>query len=226
MPTSGTFAFATTARDLIQKALREIKVLPAGEDATSEELDDAILSLNGMLKSWQTEDSVWREESVTVPISAGDAATTLDSDIRDVVDARLAVSATYERPMQVWTRADYNQVPNKLVGGDPLTFYFSRQRGDAILYVWPVPTTDVNVILECIRGIETITNASQNIDVPEDWAEAVWTNLAVRLAGSYGAAAELTPELVNRADALYQRLLDSSRPASYFMGPWDDRCYG
>jgi len=224
MATSGVYTFELTARDIVTQALREIKVIPAGGQPDASEMSDGILALNGMLKSWQTEDSLWREAQDTIVAPAGNPSVALAPSTRNVTDVRMQVDPGYQRPMQMWQRADYMQVPNKTVTGQPLCFYFSQQRGTAELFLWPIPSVDTTLLVDSIQGIQTVTDPGQTVDVPDDWQEAVWTNLAVRMGHSYGA--ELSQELIARAGRTYQTLLDMDRPESYFMGPWDDRYYG
>lgn len=219
MTTSGTTAWPMTARDAIRHALAEAMIMSSGEQPDANELVDCMTRLNGMLKSWGAKASnLWREASGTVTIPAGTATFDLNGEIaglRDVVSARVIVSATYKRPIFAWVRDDYYGLPNRTTSGIPTAFYLSRGLGANTLHVWPVPTEDTDIELDYLRSPETVTDAGQTLDFPEEYQEALYANLAVRCAGLFGETP--APELVTRAEVLERDLLDGDRPDSYYM---------
>ncbi|RYG90113.1 MAG: hypothetical protein EON59_00605 [Alphaproteobacteria bacterium] len=216
MATSGETAFSLTARDFVRHALLDAKVLPAGTEPDATELEDCITRLNMMLKTWASKGAgLWRSTNDTATITGGVASVLLSPGIREVSDARVVVSAAYHRQLGKWGRADYQSLPNKTAVGTPSVFYVDRQRDAARLYVWPVPATDTTLSIDCDRQIETITDASETIDVPEEYSEAVMLNLALRCAPLFGP--DLGQVQSMRAMELEQQLLDDGRPDSYFM---------
>lgn len=217
MATSGETSFAMTARDMVKKAMLELAVIASGEEPSAEELSDGIASLNGMLKSWQAAGvNLWREDDREVTTTAASATVALDGDIRNVFSARHVVSATQERPLGEWERSDYLALPNKASAGNPVAFYASRGRTGVTLHVWPVPATAQTLKLDCERIVETVTDAGQNVDVPEMWHETVWTNLAVRMIPMFGAN-DRAQLVMDRANELYRAMLDDDRPGSITM---------
>lgn len=224
MTTSGVTAWSLTARDIVTAALDENAIMRLGAVPTDIEMQKCILRLNGMLKSWAAKGvTMWREQNVTVTVTALDDGADLAAGITDVIDARLVVSSTLDRPLSKWERSEYDDVPNKAQRGTPIAYYVSHEATGARLTVWPVPVTDATIIIDTARTTETVTDANETLDIPEMWQETVYANLALRCAGLF----DRTPgdELVSRARMLEQQLFDYDRPASYFMGPWDDSNY-
>lgn len=207
---------AMTARDIIKAALRELKVLPSGGEPEADELADGMTGLTAMLRSWQTFANLWRDETTEVVITALVADVPLPDDVRTVTAVRVVDG--YERPLSPWDVGDYHTVPNKAQIGRPLAYTERRGRDSTSLTLWPIPSTVVTLMVDYQRRFETITEPAASLDIPEDWEEAVWANLAVRLANSFGASADLTPELVDRAGSLLRALRDDDRPSSYYMG--------
>lgn len=221
MAVSGVTAFSMTARDMVKQAMVELGALNSGEDPTADELTDALVRLNSMLKSWQTQGvNLWREDEQTVTITAATASVTLAAGIRQVFSARHIDD--YERLLGQWERGDYLSLPNKDTEGNPTIFYVSRQRDALVMYFWPVPTTNQTVKIDCERIVNTVVDAAETVDVPVHANEAVWVNLAVRLIPMLGTA-KLDPARVQmvqgRAQELYAMLLDDDRPQSVFIGP-------
>lgn len=216
MATSGTTVFSNTARDVAHAALQECGIIPLGETMEAAEMSAVLLRLNGMLKSWQARGVTWKQETISQAITANTASATLPVNVRGVNGARFVISSTNERPLQRWERDQYYSLPNKAASGTPTIFHLDRNTGQAVLYVWPVPTANGTVKLDIDRAMDTVTDGSETIDIPEEWAETVYTNLAVRCARIFGA--KLPQELVAQAAMLERELFDEARPASYWMG--------
>lgn len=222
MTTSGITAWELTARDHITAALRDARIIASGSEPDAEELDDCLLRLNGLLKSWSTKANLFRETETTATITAGDPTVTLPADVRDVSGVRMVVSATSERPLAPWTRSQYLQLPNKASVGNPTIYYLTRGVGAPELSVWPVPSSNVTLKLDYSRVAETVTDATETLDIPQEWQEAVWKNLAVECAELFGA--QLSDRYIMRAMELYQQFLDSDRPDFYTFEPYDGYC--
>lgn len=215
MPTSGTTAWSLTARDIITAALEENNVIPLGRDPKAKELDACILRLNGLLKSWAV--GMHQEALADVAVVADAASVALDAEVESILSLRLVTSATSERPLVRIPRDRYLELPNKAQSGTPTMFYESQATDGVTIYLWPVPTTDTTLKANYLRKPETVTNASETVDFPQRWQEALFTNLAMRCAGIFGI--QPGPELITRAQRLEREMLDADRPESYFMEP-------
>lgn len=224
MSVSGTTALTMTARDMITNAMIELGVLSSGEEPTADELADGLVRLNSQLKSWQLQGvNLWREDDRSITITANTATVTLPTDVRQVFSARFI--GDYERLLHRWEREDYFSLPVKTSSGDPTIFYVSRDRDGLTAYFWPVPTADSTVKIECERIVDTVTDATQDVDVPQHAFEACWTALAVRLIPMFNASgtaiSPVTASMVTqRAEMLFSALQDDDRPESVFIGAW------
>jgi hypothetical protein len=229
MTTSGETAWELTARDFVKHAMQELGVLSSGEEPEASELADCIVRLNAMLKSWSTKANLFREATGEVTTVGGEASGALPPEIRDISGVRLVVSATQERLLYPWQRSQYLSLPNKDAVGAPTIYYVSQQAGGDVLHLWPVPAASVTLKIDYSRTAETVTNAGETLDILQEWHEAVYLGLAARIAGMFGAT-RIDPGTVadvkQRAEALYQQLLDSDRPDSYFFGPSEYCAYG
>jgi hypothetical protein len=210
-----------TARDIITHAMKECKILPAGGVPEASEIADGLFSLQGMLRSWQPYANLWRRGSATMFINADTSTAQLPAYVRTVSAARL-VEGTTERLIAVWDEERFDMLPNKAARGTIIAVSMSRQVDGVSLSFWPIPRTDATLKVEYQRTFDALTNETDTIDIPEDWLEAVWTNLAVRIHGMYQDTAALSPELVSRASTLLRELRDDDRPDAYFMGGYCD----
>lgn len=215
MATSGSISFTMTFREAFTRAMRMAKIVASGETPASDEAEDGMALANLMLKSWQADCNLWREEAGV--LTTDQAKTVLDPRVIDVQEAR--VTATWgDRPLTRWEWGEYVGLPNKAAVGTPTVFVFRRGRDETTLTLWPVPATETTISYSSARVIEDITTLEDNLDLPQEWLECFVTNLAVRLAEEYGAD---IPGTVNqRAETLLVQMRDLDRPASYFMGAY------
>lgn len=215
MATSGVTAWSMTALDHVVAALEDARIIGSGVTPSAEEMETGIRCLNGLLKSWSIKGNLFRNAEIEVETEAAEPLITLPDDVRDVAQVRHVHSATNERLLFPWTRAQYFSMPNRTTSGNPSIYYLDRQRDAAVLYLWPVPATAQTLKIDYSRIAQTITDANEALDIPQEWHETVWKNLAVECAESFGAT--LSPRYMAKAEQLYQQFLDSDRPDSYFF---------
>lgn len=221
MATSGVITSNMTAGEMMMLAMQELGSIGAGEAPTGEEYEAMLPRLNFMLKSWQAKGcNLWRETDGTITIPADTASGALDPRVIDVMAARV-VNTPNQIALQRWETGEYRQIPNKSQSGRPVAFYIDKQRDAVNMYVWPVPTTDTEIKLDYARVIEDVTATTDNLDIPQQWIETVYVNLAARCAALFGATRvdpNTVGEIKQRAAMLEQDLFDMDRPSSVFFG--------
>jgi hypothetical protein len=189
MSTSGSTNFTLNARELITRAFRQAKIISAGENPKASESDDALKTLNLLLKTWATKERLWiREERAVTLIAATDSYAM--SDARRVESVRRRTNGI-DTPLNLLNRVDYDLLPNKAGSGIPVSAWFDPQRSTRRLYVWPVPTAAIaaNTTLRVTvrRVIEDIDTLDDDFDMPQEWLEALSFSLAYRLGAEYGS---------------------------------------
>ena len=209
-----SIAFSQTARDVVTGAMRDLGIIPLDEAPEAAELDYGIEQLDLLLKGLAAEGIMpWSDEETTVVFSAvGEAV--LDPRPVDVIEARLVVGATYQRPLTRWGAGEYDELPNKTQTGEPLAYEIIETPTQVSMRVWPVPTTATTIAYSYHRVIEDV-DADTALDIPQVWGEAVREMLKARLT----AFGPVPQTVLMRAEMLKRQLLDFSRPESYFIEP-------
>lgn len=215
MTTSGTTVWMLTAAELIRAALVENGIIGVADVPTAAEQAECLTRLNGMLKSWQLKGLSWKHETITQATVAATATVALPAYVREVNGARFVDSANFERVLQRFERDEYFRLPNKASAGRSTAYYVQRGTNGLTLYLWPVPATVSSLKLDIDRAMDTVTEPSETVDIPEELHETVYSCLAVRCAGIFGQQA--LPELAQRAAMLEREMLDNYRPASYYF---------
>jgi hypothetical protein len=81
-----------------------------------------------------------------------------------------------------FNRTEYAQQPNKYVQGRPTNFYFDKTINPSIT-LWPAPSSEFDqVTLWRHRFVQDVGTLTQQIEVPQQWMEAIIWQLAARLA--------------------------------------------
>lgn len=123
---------------------------------------------------------------------AGNAVFTYTSQMPralSIQSCRLRNNNGFDKMMEIKPRNDYNNIPQKLITGDPIILAYSPQLNNGLVYIWPAPS-DVNKRIE-VTWLRTIQDFDTGIDTPDfpvEWLEALTYNLAVRIAPAYGVS--------------------------------------
>jgi hypothetical protein len=213
--------WSQTVGQICLSAALELGAVSMGDSLEASEELEMITRLNSMMAKWSIEANLFREATGTLTLLGGTGAGTLPIDVRDVRSVRHIVSSTAMRTLAPWNRDQFMALPNRTqTGQNPSIFYYAQQLGGDQLYVWPVPTADIDLELDYSRVFFFAEGPEQELDLPPEWHEAVLYGLAARSANIFGAT-RLDPGAVARIDAqakaTYEQMLDSDRPDSYFF---------
>lgn len=189
MAVSGSTDFNMDARQVITSAFVNAKIYSPGETITADDMESGQEALNLMLKTWSAKEHLWITTEGSVALVAGQAAYSVPA-ARRVSSVRRRVNGI-DTPMNVLSRQEYYDLPNKSGAGMPVSWYFDPQRSTRTLYLWLVPSAAIaaNTTLNYTysRVIDDIDALENDPDVPQEWLEALIYSLSDRLANSYGA---------------------------------------
>lgn len=207
----------TVATDTTTTAL---EVSAAGDIAVSDiigvELDTGAFHWTTVAATTGT--AVTLTDAVPSQASAGNTVYTYTEVITrplQVVQARYAdtFSSQGEVPCNTWSRREYFDQPNKQTTGTVTNFYYSPQRGDGLLYVWPTASQNTNVLfITCVRKFNVATNNASVVDVPDEWVLTVSYNLAKEMMDEYGTPMDRQQMIMAKAERLLMENLDFDNP--------------
>lgn len=178
--------------------------------------DNIIVALDDNTKHSTTIVSVDSSTTLTInttlpsTASSGNSVFTYTSEVNRILyikAGRLITKDGVERPIKLFGRNEFMDMPNKSSTGPTIGIYYTPQLNFGKLYVYPTPQ-DVNeaINFSYIRVIEDLDNSTDDPDLPQEWIDALILNLAVRVAVTYGRQIRSTnPELITDAQ---QALID------------------
>lgn len=191
--TSGSTDFSLTRDDIIKRALRLIGALAQGETPTTDQVTEAAVALNGLVKAWQADGMpLWAIKERSVTLVAGQSSYTLDmpKPLKVYQAWNRTTSSNVDVPMRLITKEEYNRLGNKTTSGNPIQAYYDPRRDNGVLYVFPVPTSTEasgnTIKLVYQAPYEDFDASTDNPDFPQEWFDAITYGLACRLAPEYG----------------------------------------
>ena len=226
--TSGTDALSVPRDVLVRRALRMVGAYTSTDLPRPEQMTDAVMVLNLMIKAWSLEGFLWLRQFVSVSLVAGQNSYTLGPDGTPVIDRPVHIyscnrmsSSGNEIPMVPLTRTDWMAVPNKTSVGTPVQYYYDPQTVNGTLYVWPTPPTNTSDVLklDADRQLDTMLDNLNSFDLPPQWYDAITYCLAARLAPEYGLPLGERQLLEAEANALFNKAsIDDRDMASVYFG--------
>lgn len=214
MATSGSITYTATHNKVIERALRICGVLGTNETYTAPTVDSHLEALNMILKEWEAEGvTLWKikDISITLTVDLGvyrifTGATSpncaaqpvlkvMSAYLRDSTDSTNPI----DTPLLVYTKSQWDEVPNKSLSGRPTQYYYEPPRAVGVtgavngtnpvgtLYIWPRPdiVTNLTVVITGAGPIEDATTTTQ-VDIPQYMFNALSWALADQLAYEYG----------------------------------------
>lgn len=225
MPTSGSSDFSLNARNVVYEAMTLIGVRSEGAPAVEAyDAQEALRALNLMLKSWSVKLHQWLQTEGTITPLASTAAYLLTPKAYKVASIRSRI-ASNDLPLIAMSREQYYDLPTKAQTGRPLQFFYDPQQATGTVYLWPTPDASFAASgalrYTYSRQIQDLDSLDDDLDVPQEWLEALCYSLADRLAIKYPAVgAQARADIKERAAVLYQGLSDfDQEDVSLFFQP-------
>ncbi len=185
---------AVTVQTLITMALKAIGAIGEGQTARPSEIQDAFNALVMMIGSWQQRRwTIYQTIDVSLPSTGAESYTIgpgadfnvpRPTRIESGFFRQIPIGGTpVDRIMDViQSREDYNRIPVKEIAAFPRYVFYDAGFPTGTLNFWPVPLAGIYQIhLTVVAQLQAFSTVNDVISLPPEYAEALWTNLAVRL---------------------------------------------
>lgn len=235
---ANTWSFFPTANTVINAALRRIRAYDPEDTTTisSIQIANALETLNFIVSSWQAlGPTLWcRKQKLAQALTAAQASYTVGSggNITGINRPLLITQAWLQDtsstpandiPLNIISAEEYIALSNKAAVGQPVSLWYDPEYDGSTnvgatskgkLYLWPVPGTAeiVNKTLNFYyqRPLEDFDTASDQLDMPQEWFNALRLKLAEAIAPEYGMQASDYDRLVQEADSVFKLAMEWS----------------
>lgn len=230
--TSGTASFLVTRDDIINAALRSLRVLAMGDTPLTSDVTNCAFALNLILKTLNTDGLLkWVYQNVPVPTVANKNTYTIGETGCDVTALR-PVNLTHawrrdqstppiDTPLLIYGRERYDELTSKTQTGIPTTICYEALVTNGLLDVWLMPAdTTYTLYLASQRPIQDITSSTQNFDVTQEWFEPLRWMLADSVAPEYEVDLKTIQMISQRAMFWRNKVADATQEdTSVFFMP-------
>lgn len=202
-----------TVSELIHSSFRLIGATAAGETLETYELNDALISLNQMLSSWNTEGaSVAGRNALEIPVNPGNQSYPLA--IRPVHIESASIHAGpvgIDVPLRIVDSAGWDGMREKQALAVYTEVLFCDYAfPNSTVFIAPLPRLGGTLELWLWQTIESFSSLGQTVDLPPGYEMAIRYNLAVALLPEYPRS-QVDPTLVAQAQAFKNSIVALNR---------------
>jgi hypothetical protein len=187
------------AQDIVREALEEIGAYSPFEQQGGSDFDLGLRRLNSMIDLWKLEQLMidhWVRSTVTLTASVASfliaTGATWNIARPDFIAAANYVDASgNESPLAIFDDEEWAMVSNKaLTSTRPTGIRYEKTMtaplGAGTIYPWPIATENGTIALYVPTPLNDVASLSTTIYLAPGYREALFYNLALRLAPSFG----------------------------------------
>ena len=220
---------ATTAGDQINRALRLLGILAEGETPSASMSQDALIALNQMIDSWNTERlSVFNTQDQIFTWPTGIITRTLGptGDFAGLRPVLLDDSTYYRDPstnvsfgIKFINQQQYNGIAVKTVTSTfPQVMFVNMTYPDVTINIYPRPTRLLEFHFVSVQELSQPANLATNILFPPGYLRAFVYNLAMEFAPEFGV--EPSPQVQRIAMTSKRNLKRINNPDDIMSMPY------
>ena len=224
-----------TGTQIIGRVLTDLRVLGVGRQLTDRDASMALVHVQEQMEAWRLRSRVIYtatrspftlvsgQVSRTIGPTGNFSFTPKPTMIAKDGASVLPVGHTNELPVNILTRDEYFEIPDKTETADyPYAVQMEIGQTNNTLYFWPVPQTAATLylLLPTIGGFSDLTTS---LILPDGYHELFRRELAPRLAEPFGKP--ITDEMlrkVRETEALIASRTDQGPPKSETDGALSD----
>lgn len=90
---------------------------------------------------------------------------------------------------QVFSYEDYAKLSLKSLNSFPYLFFYDAHYPSGNIFVWPIPSPQYEIHLIVKSNLSVPVTITDEMTIPPEYEEAIWTNLAIRLCINYQLSA-------------------------------------
>lgn len=221
MPTSGLTTWELTSTQIIVAALRKLGALSEGQIPSAEDTTNCMVALNGIIAAFQTVGMpVWERREFLIQLQGNVESYNIGVGQTINTPFPLKVHEAYLRnvntgqqiEIEVKSVYDWQQVRSGTTTAFPVFVTYTPRVNFGTVTVWPVPNANAAFLYRLVlvgqAPIEDMVSASDNLDFPKEWHNAVIYQLAVTMAPEYGASQAEREDLKQQAKMWFDMAKD------------------
>lgn len=234
MATSGISVYQLTRDELITSAAELLGVLASGQSLTSTQVTRGAQYLNRWLIAHRSDFPL--NKRTTYSFSPQEGVVSYEIGIGKSLNVAYptkllqawsvdgATDNNSRTEMNIVADQDFNILPSNTSGGQTIQMAYQPKINYGIIRIWPTPDSYVEdnetITIVYESPIEVFTAATQTMDLPEEWYEALIRGVASNWAPAWGIPLEDRKMLTTEAERYLQLAKEAGQEnASIFFQP-------
>lgn len=208
-------------------ALADCGAVSQGQTPRAEDINRAFTRMNWMLAQWNRRRwLIWHLLDLHVVSTGAQTYTVgpggaINTPVRpDRLEDAFFRQLTTSQPSQVdypvrllQSREDYNKISLKQLTSFQEVIFYDSAWPTGVIYPWPIPQASIYEIHITVKDVlNQFTSLSQPINLPDEYYEAIYYNLMVRLGIAYPIAKD--PQIWEMTKGLARSALNTIRGAN------------
>lgn len=195
----------TTAADLINAALRKLKVIDIDTTADATQLANGLLALNAFVDGLNSEKAtLFQEEALAAMTLTGATSYTIGSGgtfsvtrPERILSAYYSISGVDDGPLKIIEKGEWDRIAGKTDAGSPEVLWYDMSYTNArgVLHLWPNPASG-SLYLTVASQLTEFAATSTTVLLPPGYRNMLIYNLAVEYSSEGGV---LTEEIMRNA---------------------------
>lgn len=198
---------AITAQDIINKSMRLLGLLAAGEVPTSAEAQDSLYSLNSIIDSYAANPQYYfctQAEQFALINAQNTYTIGNDADVSPAADwvtqRPIRIVGAFVRvnnvdtPLALITEQYWTNIAAKLIAGTPTKLLYRPNTPYGQILLYPTPNSPISIFIKSEKMILRYASLSSNQYLPPGYQRLLELSLAMELAPEYGS--QVKPEIL------------------------------
>lgn len=237
-PVGGAFVQSFTAEDMCALALKNASLVGVGQPPAPEDLADTFNLLNGMLGIWSRERwLIWHLLDIAVPVVqttkrmysigvGGDFDFPRPDRLEGAYFRQFAVGGTAPQgqPGDYWltllqSMEDYAEIALKYLTSWPQAVFYDAAFPLGQIFPVPIPNVPNSELHVLIKDtLNQFASMTTPVLLPPEYYEAIWSNLAIRVAATFPGA-NVTPLTIGLAKAALAKIRSANAQVPRLLLP-------
>ena len=219
---------ATTAGDQINRALRLLGVLAEGETPSAATSQDALVALNQMIDSWNTErlsvfstqDQIFSWPSSEIKRTLGPSGDFVGNRPVQLLDSTYYIAPSgVSYGIKFINQDQYDGIAVKTATSTfPQVIFVNNTYPDVEMYVYPKPTQTLEWHFISVQELTQPANLATQLHFPPGYMRAFTYNLAMEIAPEFGV--EPSPQVQRIAMTSKRNLKRINNPNDIMSLPY------
>lgn len=214
----------TTALNIIERALLDLRVIEGGGSASAQEASDGLVYLNDLIQSWSNEGLlIYSKTTDSLTMTGAQSYTfgtggVLNSERPVSVDSAYFTLTGYDYPVSIITREQYQSIADKTATSTLSDVIFVDYTYPyATVYVYPVPSSGTLKLVSS-KKLTELSTTSTVLSMPQGYERALRLALEVELMPQYGKQDALIIASAEKAKRDLKRLNAANSPVVAQLG--------